>query len=217
MKKFGAIVLIVLVSVLLTACSTFHDDSLETTPLDEPYQATVFLKSENPTATLSTLLTEWEAEINRMITEMAMDNGDTPKITAVKVNNIAENNICTVQLTLSNVPPLNIKKSVRPFKIYYTQTIYNPIELLPNSDHFDYIVGLATTRRHSAVNTDWVNAQEDGSYLYLWNTRHPIEFQDVYPNRLLYYVLVVAGAMVIGVIVYLVSRYSDCKKREKTL
>ncbi len=217
MKKLSAIFLVALVAVVLSACTAFYDDNLETTPMAEPYQATVFLQSKTGLNIMPNLITEWEADINRLIAEMALEESPTPKITAVEITGATNTDTYTVNLTLSNVPPLNIKKTVRPFKIVYTQTIYNPIELLPNSEYFHYIVGYTTERRHSTVNTEWIEKQEDGSYIYLWNSREPIEFQDVYPNRPLYYLIVIVGGIIIGVIVYFACRYSYCKKQQKTL
>ena len=217
MKKFGALFLVVLVAVMLSACTAFYDDELQTTAMSEPYQAVVFLQSKHGVNFQPSLLTEWEAEINRLITEMALEDSVAPKITAVKISDVASEDTYTVELTLTNVPPLNIQKKVRPFQIYYTQTIYNPIELLPNSEHFNYIVGYTTERRHSFVNTEWIEKQDDGSYVYLWSSREPIQFMDVYPNRPLYYFIIIAGSIVVGLIVYFVSRYSYCKKRQKQL
>ncbi len=217
MKKFSALVLTFLVAVLLSACSTFHDDVTQTYPQDEPHEATVFLQIKDPTSFDPSMITDWKAEIERIIAEQAIDETDTPKIVSVKIREAVTDNTYTVDLTLSNTPPSVVKKVVRPFKIYYTQQLYNPIELLPANSHFTYIVGYTAEDRHSEANTDWiVNNQDDDSYIYLWTSTAPIEFKDVYPNRPLYYVIVIGCALVLGVIVYLFSRYS-CKKTQKPL
>ena len=213
MKKFSALVLVVLVAVMLSACTAFYDDELQTTAMSEPYQAVVFLQSKHGVNFQPSLLTEWEAEINRLITEMALEDSVAPKITAVKISDVASEDTYTVELTLTNVPPLNIQKKVRPFQIYYTQTIYNPIELLPNSEHFNYIVGYTTERRHSFVNTEWIISRTRDLLMKF----QLIQFMDVYPNRPLYYFIIIAGSIVVGLIVYFVSRYSYCKKRQKQL
>ena len=214
MKKFTALVFIFLTALMLSACSTFHDDSTQTYPQDEPYTTTVFLKLKDGVMFKPEMLTNWQGDIERIITESA-DDTTNPKITAYSVSGSAS--LYTVNLTLANVPASTMQKSVRPFKIYYTQTMYNPITLMPANEHFIYMVGYTFERRHSSANTEFINQDEDGNYTYLWTTSDPIEVKDIYPNRPLYYAILVAGALVVGVVVYLVSRYIDCKKRKMSL
>lgn len=227
MKKFCAFLFVVLVAISFSACSAFYSDQTQTTPQDTPYTATIFLKVNNElTLTinqteLATKLSEWQGEINTLITQMALDENSTdPKITAVHFQDSIssdDSTTYTVELTLDNVPDNTLQKTVRPFKIYYHQTIYNPIALLPTSDTFTYIVGYSSQRRHSASNANYLSTDENGSYFYLWTTGEQLEFDDVYPNRPLYYLLVIAGAVIIGGLVYLISRHNDCKKTQKPL
>lgn len=221
MKKISAFIFIVLVAISLSACSSFYDDNTQTYPQDEPYTATVFLKVNQEMTFSVDKLTEWKGEVNTLIAQMALDeNSADPKITNVKFqNSFSDDNsdTFTVELTLTNVPDSTLHKTVRPFKIYYQQTIYNPIKLLPESDTFTYVVGYSSTRRHSSANADLISMQDDGSYYYLWTSSDAIEFNDIYPNRPLYYLIVIAGAVVIGSFVYLISRHNDCKKTQKPL
>ena len=217
MKKLSALVLICCTAVILSACSVFHNDTTQTYPQDEPYTATVFLKLNDGVIFAPELLTNWKADIERIITENA--DSTTTKITAVNCDTtlVANLNAYPVELTLSNVPAATTRKVVRPFKIYYTQTIYNPITLLPANENFTYVIGYNFERRQSKANTDIISQDEDGSYTYLWTTGTMIEVENVYPNRPLYYVLIMAGAIVVGVVVYCIWRYIDCKKRNMSL
>lgn len=222
MKKLGALLLIICVAVTLSACSAFHDDSTTTYPQDEPMQATVFLQVADIVNFSPALLPEWKTKTLLKNQASVTDDPNAVKITDITFRDPIEADdpildTYTVDLTLTNVPATTLQKIVRPFKIDYIQTVFNPITLLPESDNFTYVVGYTATRRHSAVNTDWVATQADGSYVYLWTTTEPIEFHDVYPNRPLYYLLVLVGAAVIGGVVYLISRYNDCKKSQKPL
>jgi len=217
MKKLSALCLICLTACLLSACSTFYDDSTQTFSQDEHYTATVFLKLKDGITFTPELIINWKADVERMITENA--DANTTKITAVNCDTIATTNLnaYSVELTLTNVPDSTIHKVVRPFKIYYTQKIYNPIALLPPNENFIYIVGYTFERRHSDANTELISQDETGNYTYLWTTADLIEIKDVYPNRPLYYVIIIASAVILGVIVYAISRYNDCKKRKMSL
>lgn len=217
MKKLAALLCVLLATITLSACQSFHDDKTTDYPTDEPLTMSIFLQlNDLPlNSTVDAELSAWLGQINRQIETTA--NHDGVKIRAVEAPTAAGEDIYTVQLTLSQVPATTLERSIRPFKITYTQHVYNPIELLPESSVFTYIVGYTTGKRHSAVNTDWIQTDDDGSYIYLWTTDETIEFVDVYPNRPLYYLFVVAGAAVIGLVVYFVSRYIDCKKRQKQL
>lgn len=219
MKKLGALLLIIGVAVTLSACSAFHDDRTTTYPQDEPMQATVFLQVADIVNFSPALLPEWKT---KTLLQNQTDDPNAVKITDITFRDSIDADApvldtYTVDLTLTNVPATTLQKIVHPFKIDYIQTVFNPISLLPASDDFIYVVGYTATRRHSSVNTDWVATQADGSYVYLWTSTDPIEFHDVYPNRPLYYLLVLVGAAVIGGVVYLISRYNDCKKSQKPL
>lgn len=217
MKKLSALVLVCLTAVVLSACSTFHGSTTETYPQDEPYTTTVFLQVNQDEMITPDLLVQWKADVERLITANA--DATEPKITAVDCDTNIAAGVSTfaVELTLANMPAATLKKVVRPFKIYYTQTLYNPIALLPVSDKFTYIVGFTFERRHSDANTDLISQEENGEYTYLWTTGDPIVIKDVYPNRPLYYLLIVVGAVIVGVAVYLISRYIDCKKQKSSL
>ena len=223
MKKLSAFLCVVLLAVTLSACQAFHDDTTQDYPQDEPFAAAVFLQVKDPTWFSIDLLTAWKADMERLITAMANSTDpDAPKITALSFRETIDADAAllemyTVDLTISRVPPTTLSRAVRPFKIYYTQTVYNPIALLPDSNTFTYIIGYTSSRRHSTANTDWVNTTDDGEYVYFWTTGDTIEFHDVYPNRPLYYLLVFLGAGLIAVVVYLICRYNYCKKIQKPL
>ena len=132
------------------------------------------------------------------------------RITAFQFDDAADtalSDLYSVTLTLVNMPASTYEKTTRPFKITTFQTIYNPIALLPASTVFTYVVGYSATRRCSQVNTHWIEQQPNGDYAYYWTTGDRLEFTNVYPNRPLYYLLVLVGAITIGVIVYYVSKY----------
>lgn len=211
MKKFCALLCLVFVALTLSSCSAFYDDTTKTYPQDDPLEATIFLQVNNIADFSAAKLQAWQGAVNTLITQMAADtDSDAPKITAFTFRNEIDEALYgtyTVDMTITNVPASTMQRKVRPFKIYYVQTIYNPIALLPESDTFTYVVGYTTERRHSAVNTERVETQDDGNYVYLWTTDDAIEFTDVYPNRPLYYLLVLVGAAVIGTIVYFISRH----------
>ncbi|MCM1404435.1 MAG: hypothetical protein NC133_02975 [Prevotella sp.] len=213
MKKFGALCLVVLVAFTLAACRAFDDDSTQTYPQDDPLTMAVFLQVKHPATFSTDLLADWQATVNTLIAQMA-DDPAAVKITQAKFRETSDEGTYTVDLTLSNVPATTVQKIVRPFKISVKQTVYNPIALLPASDIFTYVVGYTSERRHSAVNTELVDIQDDGNYVYLWTTTEPLEFTNVYPNRPLYYLLVLLGAGVVGVIVYVVARYRVRRQTE---
>lgn len=216
MKKFGVLLLVVLVAMSLSACSAFYDETTKDYPADEPLEMAVFLQVKDIANFSAAKLADWNAALQSAITQTAHDNDPAAvKITAAKlreINDEALHDTYTVDLTLTNVPATTVQRTVRPFKIYIKQTTFNPISLLPASDTFTYVVGYTSERRHSAVNTEWVETQDDGTYAYLWTTGDAIEFTNVYPNRPLYYVLVFVGAVALGVVVYCVARYKA--KRE---
>ncbi len=217
MKKFGALLLVVLVAMSLSACSTFYDDTAKDYPADEPLTMAVFLQVNNIVTFSAGKLQEWEHLLMEpLLAQMAADTDPTTtKITAFKIREANDQDLhdtYTVDLTLTNVPATTVQKSVRPFKIYIKQTTFNPIALLPESNTFTYVVGYNTERRQSAVNTEWMETQDDGTYVYLWTTGDAIEFTNVYPNRPLYYVLVFVGAIAVGVLVYLVAKHKTKHK-----
>ena len=218
MKKFAALFCLVLVSITLSACSVFNDDSIQNYAQDDPLQTTIFLRVNNLplNSTVDSELTQWLG----MVRTSAAENTDENAVKIISVESRATtntNDALTIDLTLGNVPDNVLHKHTRPFKITYTQTIFNPISVLPESDVFSYVVSYSAKRRHSSANTDWIETSDDGTYVYLYTTADAIQFTNVYPNRPLYYLFVCLGVGVVGVLVYLISRYYDCKKRKKLL
>lgn len=220
MKKIWALGILFLTTLVLSACSAFVDDITQTYPTDEPLTMAVFLQVNDMTTFTVAQFEAWKGELNRIIIQMAADTENTePKITSAVFRDTGTNlqNTYTVDLTLTNVPASTVQKTVRPFKIDYTQTIYNPIQLLPTSETFTYVIGYTSERRHSSANANKLVTEENGNYVYLWTTSDPIVLHDIYPNRPLYYFLVLCGAGIIGGIVYAISRFNDCKRQQKTL
>jgi len=217
MKKLGALLCVLLVTVMLSACQTFYDNTTKNSIQDEPMETTVFLQLKNLPigSTVDAELISWLGTV-RADAETA-DPDTTHILTAELRTTTTSDNTYTVDLTLTHVPDSVLEKTVRPFKIYYKHVIYNPIALLPASDVFTYVVGYTTTRRHSSANTDWITTDDDGNYVYLWTTSDSVEFTDVYANRPLYLIIVLGGAAVVGAVVYFVSRYYDCKNRKNHL
>ena len=217
MKKLGAVFCVFLVAVMLSACQAFHSETAKTYAQDEPMTTTVFLQLKNlPSgSTVDTELTNWLGAV-RTAAETA--DPDSTHILTAELQNVSQSDATyTIKLTLTHVPDNTWQKTVRPFKIYVHQTMYNPLVLLPDSDVFTYYIGYTSERRHSSTNANQMATDKDGNYVYLWSSKTTAEFNDVYANRPLYIILVVVGATVIGVIVFLVSRYYDCKKRQKQL
>lgn len=216
MKKLGALLCIILVAISLSACRTFRDDSTQNYSQSNPFTATVFLQVKNlpDSSNMADELVIWQGAVNM---HNATIPDDQPKITAVEPIGAEDNGTYAVALTIQNVPDSTMRKQVSPFKIIYTQTVFNPIVLLPDSAVFGYIVGYSAERRHSAASTTQIVTTDNGEYIYLWTTPETIQFVDVYPNRPLYYLFVVLGATAFGVVVYFVSRYYDCKKQKKPL
>lgn len=222
MKKFSALLCVILVAISLSACRTFHDDTTTDYPQDNPLKMVVYLSIKNlPTlSTIDAELANWRSEVltlNAGITDDA-----APKITAIAFGENTAEGTYVAQLTVANVPNSTLRKQTQPFKIIYTQTIYNPIALLPESNVFAYMVGSSAKLRHSDSNADQVSfveaTQEESSYyVYLWVSNKNLEFTDVYPNRPLYYLLVVLGGVALGAVVYFIARYSYCKKRQNQL
>ena len=216
MKKFSAVVCVILVAISLSACRTFYDTTTENYPQENPLETTIFLQFKN-------LGADPVAELSNWLNIVRTENEAITDETAVKIISIEPRDdgtltdTYTFDLKLQNVPDSTLRKQVRPFKITYTQTIFNPITLLPDSDVFTYIVAYNATKRHSAANAKQIMIDEDGNYVYLWTTNTEIQFVDVYPNRPLYYLFIVIGAAILGTVVYLVSRYYDCKKRKNQL
>ena len=220
MKKFAAVLCVCLMAGLLSGCQAFYGTKTTTANAEDPYQTTVYLQVNSMFNFSLGRVQAWLGEIERQITENQASQ--ETKITAVKLRNVTNGKIdltdtYTVELTLSNVPGTVTERTNRPFKIHIRQTLYNPIEILPETDVFTYVVGYTTTRAPHAVNTQRALEQSDGTHVYLWDTQDPIVFEYVYPNRPLYYLLVLGGAVVVGVVVYLICRYNDCKKRKNSL
>ncbi len=218
MKKLGVLLCVILVAISMSACQTFNDDATENYPQNNPLNTTIFLQIKaiplGSTADLE--LTKWLGAV-RSEHEAITDETAT-KITQIEPRSTMENeNTYAIDLTIQNAPASTLDKHVRPFKMIYTQTVFNPIALLPDSDVFLYIVGYSSERRHSDSNAVQLITDDNGEYVYLWTNGETIEFVDIYPNRPLYYLLTIAGAIVIGVLVFIVSRYNDCKKRKKLL
>lgn len=215
MKKIGAVLCLFFVAVALSACNAFHANTTKNYPQENPQETTVFLRINTdaiPTgSTVADELTKWKANVLMQ---------QSTEATATKIIDIKYDtetpSVYRADLTIQNVPDSVLTKTVRPFKITYHQSIYNPIALLPETDIFQYNVLYSSERRHSessATESDYI----DGEYAYYWTDATTVEFTDAYPNRPLYIVLVFAGALVIGVAVYLISRYYDCKKRKHQL
>ena len=215
MKKIAALLCVILVAFSMSACRTFNDDKTQNYPQDNPLENTLFLQIKQiPTeSTVGDELTKWRSKI---LTAIADESAT--KIVDVKFRTESEiSGTYTVDLIINNVPDSTVQKTIRPFKITYTQKIYNPIAILPNSDVFTYVVAYESTKKHSASNADEITKTNENGYVYFWSTGTVIEFIDIYPNRPLYYLIIVVGATIIGVLVYLISRYSDCKKHKKQL
>ena len=217
MKKLGVFLCVILVAISMSACRAFHDDTTENYPQDNPLETTIFLQIKNlPTGSnVATELATWQSAVN---VHNASKTDDETKIVDIKLrDNTEDAETYPVDLKINHVPASTLRKQVYPFKIIYTQTIYNPIALLPNSDVFTYLVGYETERRHSDSNTDQLVTNDDGTYVYLWTSAESIQFIDVYPNRPLYYLIIVTAAFALGTFVWIISRYNDCKKRKKML
>ena len=216
MKKLSALLCMILVAVALSACTAFHGDTVQNYPQEAPYVATVFLQ---PIHTVDAAVVQnWCAEV---LTYNAGKSDDEPKVTDVQFEPDADNTY-RVDLTINHIPDSTLTKTAQPFKLIYTQRLYNPLVLLPASSDFNYYVGFTSERRHSSSNADQVTkvqaTQDQAGYnVYLWSSDKTIEFVDIYPNRTLYIVLTIAGAALVGVVVFLVSRYCDCKKRKYQL
>lgn len=216
MKKLSAFLCVILVAVAMSACSAFHDNTTKTYPQANPSQSTIFLQVKGLpiNSTIDTELATWKAAVltyNAAITE----EGAT-KVIDVQYA-VEANGVYKAELTIQNVPASTATKIVRPFKITYRQTIYNPLALLPASDVFTYNVLFSSARRHSYASTEEITTDENGEYVYFWTDATPIELVDFYPNRPLYCLFIFLGAALVGVAVYLVSRYYDCKKRKNQL
>lgn len=232
MKKFSALVCVLLVATLLSACQSFYADTNTELSNPDPLTVAVFLQVNHLPlgTTVDEALAAWLGDVNRLIETTPA--GDGPHLTAVTPDEDATaTGTITMRLTIANPPAELVKRTTRPFQITLTHQIFNPIRLLPASPVFGYVVGFTTKRRHSAANTNLVTTDEDGQYVYLWTSNdtddatadgladsvETLEFVDVYPNRPLYYLLVLVGAAVLGLIVYLVSRDYDCKNPQKQL
>ena len=217
MKKLGALLCVILIALSLSACTAFHDDTTQNYAQNNPLETTVFLQVKNVFADPATELTNWLKDV-RTENNAITDPTATKIVTIEQRDESAIKDTYTIDLTIQNAPVTTLHKQVRPFKITYTQTIFNPITLLPDSNVFQYIVAYSTQRRHSATNTEHeVTIDEDGNYIYFWTTDADIKFIDDYPNRPLYYVIILGGATIIGIAIYFISRYYDCKKRQKPL
>lgn len=215
MKKLGALLLIVCASVLLGACSPFHGTQTQTLAETNP-QVTTVLVQLNPGVTFDA------GRFTALVTYLKTTPTAPVTITDARfldelTETAAQNTYYTLELTLSGVPAQVVTVETKPFTITRTQTVFNPISLLPTWPEFTYGVGINTTRRPSQVSTPHVGRDTDGSYLYLWTTGDPIVFTDIYPNRPLYYLLALAATAVISVLIYLSARYISCKKRQKNI
>lgn len=220
MKKLGAVLVIVWLAVTLTACSTFNDYQEHHLPENTPQTTSVLVQFDAtaglaPTA-IAEKLAELDAALNRVI-EAGTDG--TPRLTAYQWETAADNPdyTMTLTLTLADVPDQVITVDTKPFYHVRTQTVFNPISLLPETADFTYYLAFTATRRHSRVSTDLTQAQNDGTYLYVWADGRDIIFTDYYANPPLYYLITIAVTVVVGVAVYFISRYFYCKKTRNPL
>lgn len=212
MKKFSVILCLILVAVALSACSAFHNDTTKNYPQTNPQASTIFLRVKTDTTIDARTIQDWQAAVY----DYQKNDETATKITKIKDIVPEADHVYRVNLTLANVPDSTATKVVRPFKITYQQTIYNPLALLPDNEVFAYYILYSSERRHSSASTTAVE-QEDGQYIYVWNDGTTITFTDIYPNRPLYLLIIIAGATVVGVLVFITSRYYDCKKRKYQL
>ncbi len=232
MKKPSSIKLVMIVIVILLAdvglvfgvtvasmfsdWKIFNDESTEFYAQANPYETVVFLYPEDGVDFTTQNLTAWQADVERLIT-LTAGQTDVPKIVDIDCDlTFLENEAVQaypVLITFANLPEVTVDKKVSPLKIEYTQTVFNPLSLLPASGHFDYGITYMFERRHSSSNAALVTEDENsGASVYMWTNTDPIIITDVYPNRLLPYLLILLAAPALGVITYLTCRYCDCKK-----
>ena len=237
MKKTGLIKLIFNVIVVLlaycglslgfTAVATFsgwkifNDESTEFYAQANPYETLIFLYPKKDVGFTVQNLTDWQADMERLIT-LTAGQTDTPKVVDIDCDlTFLENEAVQaypVLITFANLPEVTVDKKVSPFKIEYTQTVFNPLLLLPTSEDFSYGITYMFERRHSSSNAALISEDENtGSVIYMWTSTDTIIIKDLYPNRLLPYVLILLAAPTLGIITYLVCRYSDCKKAQEVL
>lgn len=237
MKKFSTWKLMLLLITILggygalalgiTTIATFsdwkilNDESLETYEQGSPYETIIFLKPKDDIEFSVDNLTNWKAEVERLMT-ITESVTDSPKITKCSFSlNFLENTdvkAYPILITFENLPEVNVNKKVNPLIIEYTQTIFNPLSLLPESTDFDYAIMYTFERHHSYANTELITQDDTSSYYtYTWQTTEPIIVKNLYGNRLLPYILILLAAPAVGLACYFGSRYCDCKKNKNTL
>lgn len=212
--------MIICLAVMLTACSNFRAYQEHHLPENTPQTASVLVQFNVTAGLTPTEITEklaaLDADIYRAI---EAGTAGSPRLTAHQWETEAAvtSDTLTLTLTLADVPDQVVTIDTKPFYHVRTQTVFNPISLLPASADFTYYVAFTATRRHSQVTTDLVQAQDDGTYLYVWADGRDIVFTDYYANPPLYYLLTIVATAVVGVAVYLISRYFYCKKTNNPL
>ncbi len=218
---YGFLALGIITAATFSDWKVFNDQSTESYTQANPYETIIFLNPVNDAGFTAESLSAWKADMERVI---ALNAGQTevPQIVAYDCDfTFLENEdvqAYPVLVTFANLPAVVVDKKVTPFEIEYTQTLLNPLSLLPGSSDFDYAIMYTFERRHSYVNTEIMTTDEiDSYYAYLWTNTDPIIIKDLYPNRLLPYILILLAAPAYGGVIYLAARYNDCKKAENPL
>lgn len=216
MKKCGAVLCVLMVAVLCCACRTFNDyETVEIANTDPT--AVVFVQLNDGVVFDPSFLPDLKAAILTQSEQIKAENPDAPYVTNAQFGDVAVDEPYTLTLTLANFPAQVVTLDTKPWTITRTYTIFNPLSLLPADERFTYYTGLTTDRRHSSANTEHIALQDDGDYAYLWTGTDALVITDVFPNRTLYYLCALGAATVVGVIIFLVSRYISCKKQRQSL
>lgn len=223
MKKFAAGLLLLVVGVVCTACSTFNDyqtvEIANTDPtavifvqLNAGVVFDVNLLMDDPNSLLAKIKTQSE--------QIKAADPDAPYVTNAEFRELPTADATdpyALVLTIANYPVQVATLDTKPWTITRTYTIFNPISLLPADDNFTYYTGLTSERRHSSTNTTLIAQEDDGTYVYLWSSTDAMTVTDVYPNRPLYYIIALGVAAGVGVIIFVIARYLSCKKRRQPL
>lgn len=216
MKKVGAVLCVLVVAILCSACRTFNNDETVELPVDDP-TAVVFVQLNAGVVFDPSLLPDLKAAILTQSEQIKATNPDAPYVTDAQFSDTTTDEPFALTLTITNSPAQVVTLATRPWTITRTYTIFNPLSLLPADARFTYYTGLTTDRRHSSANTNNITPQTDGNYAYLWTGTDALVLTDVFPNRTLYYLCALGAAAAVGVVVFLVARYISCKKSRQPL
>jgi PBP1b-binding outer membrane lipoprotein LpoB len=194
--------------VIFAGCSAFSNTETHEYEYIPPYNVTVLAKFDNSLTEPAVFQEKFTAEINKIINTSPADNitvaNCTVDISSITVDEAG--NFVNISLVLNKVPPQKAVIETTFFHKTRTIKMFNPISVLPKIDGVTYYFRLELKYRSTKTNAS-VLSRKGINYEYFWDTGDDIIIIDTFANAPIYYVIAVAAAGIVFLIVYF-----TCKK-----